>query len=209
LPAGFDVGFSSPFIRAKETAGLLGNIGSSPEFRWKVNPVIRERDYGRLDKIPYPKELEGHLKYLEGRTIERLFWPPPGGESIQRVQPRADRFFATLHRHYSDKSVMAVAHGDFILAAILEICRMSYEEFEERKKQRDPFLHIENCQIVEFTRVDPVTGEVADHLDWVRSICPWDPNWEASACASWQRIERRTYSPGELLTQARQQPRYF
>lgn len=209
-PEGFDAAYNSSFVRAQQTAGLIGEVASGKaRLQWKQNLVLRERDYGRLDTIPKPDDLARHLEYLKGRTEDRASWSPPGGESIDRVRMRADRFFATLHRHHSLHRVVAVAHGDLITAALLELCRMQNDEFLSRKAKKDPLLHIDNCQVLEFTRIDPESGTVSDHMDWVRSICPWDPEWQLSPCASWTRIVRRTYTSDELLEQARRFTRYF
>lgn len=193
-------------MRALETAYLLDDIGN---WEWKPNHNIRERDYGLMDAIPYPEELEQYLEWQKRRRENRLFWSPPGGESILRVMFRVDRIFQTLNRHHAEDNIVIVAHGELILAAILEICRIYPTEFGQRKDEHDPLLTLDNCQIVEFTREDPETGRMSDHLDWVRSVCPWKTEEPAPACAVWQKIKRPKYSLSELRRQVEEHPWYL
>jgi hypothetical protein len=53
-----------------------------------------------------------------------------------------------------------------------------------------------NCQVLHYTRRDPATGELADHLDWMRCVCPWGPSLSDN---DWRRIVRQRYTNEELL----------
>ncbi len=48
LDAHFDVGYVSPFLRTREIASLLGG----PDFRWRVDDRLRERDWGFYGAVP-------------------------------------------------------------------------------------------------------------------------------------------------------------
>lgn len=207
MPDGYDIGFVSTFTRAEETAGLLGDIGSSARFRWRPTPVIRERDYGRLDCVPFPQDLEYHLRYMASRKVDKLFWTPPGGESIYSVASSRQRDFGhTLRRHYSNKRVVVVAHGELIQAGNINTCRICPADYEERRAKNDPLLQVLNCQVVTYTRVNPETGAVSETLDWVRSVCP---SAEEPTDTGWLEIIRPKYTSTELLAKAQRMPRYF
>lgn len=51
---------------------------------------------------------------------------------------------------------------------------MSTRRFAEIEESTDYRDKIWNCQIIHYTRRDPVTGDVGPAFNWVRSICPWD-----------------------------------
>ena len=70
----------------------------------------------------------------------------------------------------------------------------------------DPTDRIHNCQVIHYTRRDPSSGELSAHLDWFRSICPWD---SSLCCQEWRTIERRTYTNEELIEMAARYPRLF
>jgi|GEM_PF-6131499 len=63
-----------------------------------------------------------------------------------------------------------------------------------------------NCQVLHYTRRDPETGELAAHLNWMRSVCPNEP---ANSLSGWHAIERKTFSDQQLLAAAQSIPRLF
>lgn len=58
-----------------------------------------------------------------------------------------------------------------------------------------------HCQILHYTRRNPVTGEIAPHVNWMRSVCPWDATLSSNA---WHEIERPVWSNADLLAEVHQ-----
>ena len=73
---------------------------------------------------------------------------------------------------------------------------MTVEEFHQWKEEKDPATKINNCQIIHFTRRDPVTGKVGERVRWWRTVCPWDLK---STSDEWRPIIPKSYSSEDLL----------
>lgn len=190
---GFDWGYTSCYPRALETAGLLGLPGSI----WRVVYYIRERGWGEIESFPQRDEdVAMVMEELRRRREDRVFWCPPSGETLADVIHRIDRFFDTLHRECSEDSVIAVMHGEAMWAARLILERILPREAE--LMMNDRANDIGNCHILEYSRLNPHTGEELTRLEWMRSINPLEPD----KMCNWRQIERRFFTGEELLAEA-------
>jgi len=129
------------------------------------------------------------------KEINSLYWRPPGGESIADVRLRVRNLFDTLHRECAGQSVIIVTHVEFMWAARAELEYMTDERWVEL--ERDPSQKMNNTQILQYSRKNPVTGEIRKNFGWRRSICPW----KDSIDAEWIPIERKRFTNEELLEQ--------
>jgi hypothetical protein len=59
--------------------------------------------------------------------------------------------------------------------------------------------------VIHYTRVHPTTGEIFPYFKFMRSVCPWKPEYSME---NWMEFERPTYSNEELLASANAVPRY-
>src|SRR5262245_8607843 len=141
---------------------------------------------------------------MRRRELDAFFWAPPNGESMATLYLRIDRVLDTLHRECSDKRVLIVCHGEVMWAFRVRLERMSQEDYRLLDQSSDPQLKIHNCQVLHYTRRDPQTGLVAAHLNWLRSVCPWDA---ARSNDAWRRIQRQRCSNRDLLAIVEQTPR--
>lgn len=109
---------------------------------------------------------------------------------------RVDRVLNTLHRECSEQDVAIVCHGEVMWAFRVRLERMQQRTYRKLDTSGHPHDHIHNCQILEYSRVDPATGAEHHRMNWVRSTCPWDPrrSWE-----DWRRIERPSYTSHTLM----------
>ena len=187
----FDRHYTSEYMRALETAALLGLEGAE----WYRELYLRERDRGWLDVVPYSVLKERFAEELERWDRSSLFWAPPGGESMADVCMRVDRVLNTLHRECEGKRVVIVCHGEVIWAFRMRLERMPQERWLELDTSKDEMDKIYNGQIVHYSRCDPLTGEVSPHLDWLRMIRANDPNFPRD----WRRIVRPRFSNEQLL----------
>jgi len=107
----FDAVFTSSFLRAQETAGLLkldreAVIDVRVDEWWRgiwyvlTNEEIRNR---------YPEE------FLIRQTLGWFHYRPIGGESAQDVEMRIHSFAAYLREAYAGKKVLVVGHGNWQL----------------------------------------------------------------------------------------------
>jgi NAD+ kinase len=188
----FDRCYTSEYLRAMETAALLG----LEHVRWYPEFYLRERDWGVLDVMSQTQRIEEHAEALKRREADPLFWTPPNGQSMADLCLRVDRVIDTMHRECADKSVVIVCHGETMLAFRVRLERMRHERFRELCASRDPHDQIGNCQVLHYTRREPGRSTLAAHLDWMRSVNPTDPTLSSN---EWQRIERRSLVNDDLL----------
>ncbi|GAA2528945.1 histidine phosphatase family protein [Rarobacter incanus] len=192
---GFDRYIVSPYVRTRETAGNLRLSGA-----WELNRSVRERDWGVIGTMAWSQFIEERPRSYALREADPLYWAPEGGESIADVaENRVRNLLSTLHRESSGDKVIVVSHGEFIWATRLVLQRWSDERFVRHDK--DPAYKIHNCHVFHYTRLDPVTGEQANRLRWVRSAYPVqeaDGTW-GTHVSEWQDFARRRYTDDDLL----------
>lgn len=198
----FDRLYVSDYVRAKETAGLLGLEGS----RWYVDHFLREREIGDYETLSYEERMEREKKQLITRNTDPFYWIPPNGESIAQMTVRLRKLFDTLHRECYDKRVLVVCHGEVMLGFRQLIERIPLDRWAEFGNSKDPYDRINNCQVLHYTRRNPETGELSGRLDWFRSVCPWD---ESLSRNEWESVDRKYYSNEELLEIAKGVPQLF
>lgn len=188
----FDRYYVSEYLRAKETAAHLG----LPEARWFDEFYLRERDWGAFDTMAPSLRKEIYAEALRRQEIDSFYGSPPDGESMPTLCLRVDRVNETLHRECDGKRVIIVCHGEVMWAFRVRLERMSIARYLELDRSKDPFDRIHNCQIIHYSRRDPLNGEETPYLQWMRSICPWD---ESLSLNEWTRIERRVLSNEDLM----------
>jgi broad specificity phosphatase PhoE len=195
--AGELVGFVSPFVRAKETAGNLG-LGLT----WLSYPFLTERSWG--DYWDLDEAAQQARKVRKRR--DPLYTGMPGGQSFSDLASTNYLFFGMLHREHEKNTVVAVCHGERMFMMRYQLERMTDETFRSLMRSQRTGDRIRNGQIIEYTRQNPDTGELSARLDWMRSFCPWDLRQKD---LSWKRIERKRLSDTDLLAYAERHKRYL
>jgi len=193
----FDRYMCSEYTRAMETAALLGIKNA----KWICEFYLRERDQGILAQHSSEDRKRTFGDELERRNRDAFYWAAPGGESLANVCLRVDRVINQLQEAASGFRVLIVCHGNIMLAFRIRLERMKQSTF--RTILSDPKQKIHNGHVIHYTRRDPQTGEIAPTINWMRSICPWDPTLSTNV---WQQIERPTWTNEELLAEVRQIP---
>ena len=122
--------YSSEYVRAMQTAGLLG----IPNARWSTKILMRERDRGLQDVLPQ-KELQERFPHSsEWKERDPYLWTPEGGENIGSVELRFRLVLDTLSREAGRKAVLVVCHGEFMWAARKVLEGLFIEEFAELQR---------------------------------------------------------------------------
>ena len=190
---GFDRYITSEYVRAMETAGLLG----LPNANWLRDFNLRERDWGEIDVMPPNERKELYSEQMAKRAAELFFWKGFSGESMADLcSPRIHTILGTLARECSNKRVIIVCHGEVMWGFRIMLERIPKESYLELDASKHPHNSIHNCQVLHYTRRNPETGELMPYPGWVRSVCPWDMELSSNG---WQKIVRPKFTNEQLL----------
>jgi probable phosphoglycerate mutase len=104
----FTAVFSSPVLRARETADILSeSLGQT----YQVTEALREYDCGILEERSDVESWKLHRKYYEDWTLRHDFSSKPkGGESFVDIQNRFLPFIESL-KQTNESHVLLVGHG--------------------------------------------------------------------------------------------------
>lgn len=117
----FDHCFSSPLIRAKETAGiLLRESGNSVSISF--DDRIKEMNFGRFEGTSVRDERV--LQFLKAPMVDYKF---PDGESLQEVMERTQEFLKALVAKDDDKTYLVSTHG----CALRAMLNFLYEDKDD------------------------------------------------------------------------------
>ena len=105
----FDVIFSSPLIRTRQTLNPFLKTLKNPEVVY--DDLIIERHAGEFNG-KYPKNC--FFNYCKENKLDRVTFRPEGGESLVDVSERAKKFIEKIKRDYDDKTVLVVSHGNVL-----------------------------------------------------------------------------------------------
>jgi broad specificity phosphatase PhoE len=170
--ATFDAFFVSSFYRARETAATIS--ADDPTVVWEIDDRLDERNWGVHGPLTIAERKEQY------DITHRLMGEDPfhaafeGGESIWGVKnERIRNLLNTWVREQESKRLLVVTHGDLIRAARIGLERILPEEF--KAIESDPAYRVKNCQILEYSRQNPFTGEDEKKIKWRRITNPTDP----------------------------------
>jgi len=195
----FDQYYCSEYVRALETAALLGFEGA----HWCPEIFLREQDKGVLEGQSEITRKEIYELELKRKEREFVYWAPLGGESIAQCVQRIELWLFELERYCSGFRVLVVCHGDIMKSIRLRL--ESLRQSEWGCFQTDPDYRTYNCSLVHYSRRHPVTGDVHSRMCFVRSICPWDLS--KTSC-KWKQLPRIAFTNEELLNIVNNVPRY-
>ncbi len=189
--------YVSDYVRAMETAAYLELAGAG----WRREFHLRERDMALMDNITEEEKRERYALEVEEWEKHSFFSTPAGGgESVAQLCMRLKTTMLThWARECPNDNVIVVCHGRVIRGFQVEIEGLLPEDFLRLINSKQPWDKMRNGQIVWYTRFDPWTGEEHPHIVAVRIVCPWDL---IGGDYGWRRIERKTWSNEELLSEA-------
>lgn len=200
LETKFDRYYVSDYVRAKETAALLG----LNQALWGINIYISERSWGIMDRFTEEQRNKEFQLDLETRKIHSFYWTPPRGESMFQLCQRLEKVLETLHRECSNGRIIMVCHGEVMWGFRVILERIPPDKYVKLDESKNPFDRIHNCQILHYSRINPSSNELTPTLNWMRSICPTDLSLSNN---DWQEIIRPKFTNKQLLHHAEQFPR--
>ena len=199
--APFDAFYTSEFLRAMETAALLGMDGA----QWHTETNCRERDWGALDLLPKGGE---DPEEDQRRRRHGLYFAPSGGESLASVIIRVDLILAYLNGRYPGRRVLMVCHGELMWAFRLRFEKLNQIQYRDMADVARGDERIHNGSVLRFSRQDPGSGAIHDHFRFMQLATPWHAD-EAKRRPQWRTFRPNSYSNGELLDLVNRFPRYY
>jgi len=118
----FDHIYSSPLIRAVETAEIIARITKSPSP--EILPELIERDLGDLTGRPYSDILKVSKTVIQTENVNYFL---DIGESFPNTLARANRVLKKIQASHKSGKVLLVTHGD--------IGKMIYSAFHKTSWQ--------------------------------------------------------------------------
>lgn len=158
-----NVVYSSPYIRARETAGIaLEAAGLVPDrdVTYVVDERLREREFGILDRLTRVGITEKFPEQAEFRArLGKFYHRPPGGESWADVALRLRSFVDTISRECSGERILIVSHQVVVLMFRYVLEKLGETEILEIDRAGE----LANCSVTSYELERGAGGHA--HLD--------------------------------------------
>ena len=151
-----DVVLTSPYRRARQTAGLIQAAGALPVDAADItqDERLREKEFGVLDRLTrhgieqhYPDQAEFR------RILGKFYHRPPGGESWCDVILRLRSALDSVSLHHGGARVLIVAHQVVVLCLRYLLESMTEDQILAIDAEGD----VTNCGVTEYA-FDPRQG---------------------------------------------------
>ena len=141
-----DIVLTSPYLRARHTAGLIVETAGMPAGTYSliVDERLREKEFGILDRLTHVGIREQFPDQAEHRRLLGKFYHrPPGGESWCDVILRLRSANETISREYSGQRVLILCHAVVVLCMRYLLEHMTEAELLAVDKHAE----IANCSV--------------------------------------------------------------
>ena len=120
--------FSSPYQRAKETAGYISTvIGLNPIFI----DGLKEMNSGEMEGIKASEMDDKYPEYMKNWRRDHSTARPPGGETLEEVHSRAWKSILDIFNEYDESLVVVVAHLFPIQGILCNVLGIKSNNFEK------------------------------------------------------------------------------
>jgi len=195
----FDRFYVSEYIRAQETAALI----NLPSAKWHTEFYLREQDKGILGGKSHQEREKEYADQIEKLQKDSFYVAPPGGESVATCCLRVDRVISLWQTSCPGQKIICVCHGNIMQAFRVRFESMSQSRYQEVDKSNHPYDKINHCQVLHYSRRNPVTHEIEPIPRFLKSVCPWDTSLSKN---EWEVVARPTYSNEELMAEVQKIP---
>ena len=125
---GIDIIYSSDLQRALATAKT---IASSDQLKIITCPELREVNFGEFEGLTFTE-----IRQLHPEIAERWSrWSPklkfPGGESVDELNIRVNKFLTRLKKHTPEQTVLIVAHSGILRLLICNLLTIEQEHWRQ------------------------------------------------------------------------------
>ncbi len=153
----FDVCFSSPLSRAKETAQILLGDSSAPVIE---DPRLKEMAFGIYEGQAFERgKSQIPDTFFDGFVKPETYVAPEKGESFQDLMERVRSFLSDLFEseEYKDKTVLLAAHGVTVCAIMAIVSGRTIQNFWGQGVHK-------NCGISEIQVEDGIPKLISENV---------------------------------------------
>jgi len=121
--------FSSPLVRAQQTAELIGKFQS---LHLKLDDRFREMDLGDMAGMSKDEVFERYGDYLRSRPYPKMEYGYVNGETPEQFHDRVTGAFEEIiwqPFYQDDTNVVLVAHGGVICAILLHFLGLRFDGY--------------------------------------------------------------------------------
>lgn len=140
---------TSPYLRARHTAGLIVKMAGMPEDSYSliVDERFREKEFGILDRLTAVGVREQFPDQAEfRRLLGKFYHRPPGGESWCDVILRLRSATEMISREYCGQRVLIVCHAVVVLCMRYIVEHLTEVELLAIDKEAE----IANCSVTSY-----------------------------------------------------------
>lgn len=144
-----NVVLTSPYLRARHTAGLIIKTAGMSEdsFSFIVDERLREKEFGILDRLTPVGIKESFPDQAEfRRLLGKFYHRPPGGESWCDVILRLRSATEMMSREYCGQRVLIVCHTVVVLCMRYILEHLTEDELLRIDKGNE----VANCSVTEY-----------------------------------------------------------
>jgi len=154
-----DVIFSSPYVRAQETAKVAAKVLGAKVI---VDDRLAELNAGLFNG----KSVSDYEAFFTNKK-EKFVKAPEGGETLADVKKRVMEFMIEMNSKYSNKNILITGHGDPLWAI-----EGGAENLSNEKMWEIPSLKLAELRKVEFGNYpyNTITGELDLHKPYVDNV---------------------------------------
>jgi probable phosphoglycerate mutase len=140
-PSGFDLIYSSPLLRAQETAEIIaGELRLAPPL---IHPGLKERHFGAIQGIPKPELAELNPVLLQQILKRNPACTFPQGESMNVFADRVLHAVTSIGMQHPGKRVLVITHGWVIDVIVRHVANLPRSTILDRKRKNGEFLWLE------------------------------------------------------------------
>ncbi|MEK9175594.1 MAG: class I tRNA ligase family protein, partial [Patescibacteria group bacterium] len=163
-----DIIFTSPFLRAKETANIIASAFEIDENNIKIDPRIGEINTGIFDGKT-AEEYHSAFPNLKDKFIKA---PHGGGESMRDIARRTYAALLELENRYKNKTILIVSHEYTCWAMwAVALAASNDEAVAEKIKRRNDFLKTAEFEQINFFALPrDENGNLDLHKPYIDSI---------------------------------------
>ena len=142
--------YSSPVLRCKQTAKIIGNrLVLKP----KISRLIIETD------SPFQGSPKTRFKNWWAESTTHPFHLKHGGETIEKIALRFSKFIAIVLKRHSGENILVVSHGEPSMILIYQLVDNSWKKYLRQTKTNIPKgglakLEFKGHQLKEFSQIN-------------------------------------------------------